>query len=100
MSALFSPVTFRDVEVKNRLWVSPMCQYSADDGVVNAWHMQWLGSLAVGGFGLVVTEATAVNPVGRHSLADAGLWRDDHVDAWAPVVEFGRSHAGKGSEQA
>ena len=92
MSALFSPVTFRDVEVKNRLWVSPMCQYSADDGVVNAWHMQWLGSLAVGGFGLVVTEATAVNPVGRHSLADAGLWRDDHVDAWAPVVEFGRSH--------
>lgn len=68
-----------------------MCQYSADDGVVNAWHMQWLGSLAVGGHGLVMTEATAVNPVGRHSLEDAGLWRDDHVDAWAPIVEFCRS---------
>ena len=92
MSLLFSPITIRSVEIRNRLWVAPMCQYSAEDGVVNAWHMQWLGSLAVGGFGLVVTEATAVNPVGRHSLADAGLWRDDHVDAWAPIVAFVRSY--------
>lgn len=91
MSALFSPITFRDVEIKNRLWVSPMCQYSAQDGMVNAWHMQWLGSLAVGGHGLVMTEATAVNAVGRHSLHDAGLWRDDHVDSWAPIVEFCKS---------
>ena len=92
MSALFSPITIRGLEIKNRLWVSPMCQYSANDGLVNDWHMQWLGSLAVGGHGLVMTEATAVNPVGRHSLEDAGLWRDDHVDAWAPIVEFCRSH--------
>ena len=92
MSLLFSPITFRNVEIRNRLWVSPMCQYSAEDGVVNAWHMQWLGSLATGGHGLVMTEATAVDPVGRHSLFDAGIWRDDHVDAWAPIVSFCRSY--------
>lgn len=92
MSLLFSPITIRSVEIRNRLWVAPMCQYSAEDGVVNAWHMQWLGSLATGGHGLVMTEATAVHPVGRHSLVDAGLWRDDHVDAWAPIVAFGRSY--------
>ena len=92
MSLLFSPITIRSVEIRNRLWVAPMCQYSAEDGVVNAWHMQWLGSLATGGHGLVMTEATAVHPVGRHSLVDAGLWRDDHVEAWAPIVAFGRSY--------
>ena len=92
MSMLFSPIKFRDVEIKNRLWISPMCQYSAHDGVVNAWHMQWLGSLAVGGHGLVMTEATAVNAIGRHSLQDAGLWRDDHVDAWIPIVDFCHSY--------
>ena len=69
-----------------------MCQYSANDGVVNSWHMQWLGSLAVGGHGLVFTEATAVQPVGQHSLFDAGLWRDDHIDAWKPIVDFCKSH--------
>lgn len=89
---LFSPISFRDVEIKNRLWISPMCQYSAKDGVVNEWHMQWLGSLAVGGHGLVMTEATAVNTIGRHSLHDAGLWRDEHVDAWKPIVDFCHSH--------
>ena len=88
MSLLFSPITFRGTQIKNRLWISPMCQYSATDGVVNDWHMQWLGSLAVGGHGLVMTEATAVNTVGRHSLHDAGLWRDDHIDAWKPIVNF------------
>ena len=91
MSILFSPIRFRDVEIKNRLWVSPMCQYSATDGFANDWHRQWLGSLAVGGHGLVFTEATAVNVVGRHSLFDAGLWKDEHVAAWAPIVEFGHS---------
>lgn len=92
MSLLFSPLSIRDVRIKNRLWISPMCQYSANDGVVNAWHMQWLGSLATGGHGLVFTEATAVSPIGRHSLNDAGMWRDDHITAWAPIVEFGRSY--------
>ena len=91
MSLLFSPMTIRGVTFKNRLWVSPMCQYSAQDGVVNAWHAQWLGSLATGGHGLVFTEATAVDPVGRHSLNDAGIWRDDHAAAWAPIVAFCRS---------
>ena len=89
---LFSPITIRDVTFKNRLWISPMCQYSAVDGVANAWHMQWLGSLAIGGHGLVMTEATAVNPVGRHSLQDAGIWRDDHIDAWKPIVDFVHEH--------
>lgn len=69
-----------------------MCQYSANDGLANAWHMQWLGSLATGGHGLVFTEATAVSPVGRHSPHDAGIWRDDHIAAWAPIVEFCRSY--------
>lgn len=92
MSRLFAPITIRGIEIKNRLWISPMCQYSADDGFVNDWHMQWLGSLAVGGHGLVMTEATAVSTVGRHSLFDAGLWRDEHVEAWKPVVNFCRSY--------
>ena len=92
MSLLFSPISIRNVRIKNRLWISPMCQYSAEDGLANAWHMQWLGSLATGGHGLVFTEATAVSPVGRHSLNDAGIWRDDHVTAWAPIVEFCRSY--------
>lgn len=92
MSLLFSPITIRGVEFKNRLWISPMCQYSAVDGVANAWHMQWLGSLAIGGHGLVMTEATAVQPVGRHSLEDAGIWRDDHISAWAPIVTFAHDH--------
>ena len=92
MSLLFSPISIRNVRIKNRLWISPMCQYSAADGLANAWHMQWLGSLATGGHGLVFTEATAVSPVGRHSLNDAGIWRDDHVTAWAPIVEFCRSY--------
>ena len=92
MSLLFSPIKFRDVEIKNRLWVSPMCQYSAHDGFVNSWHMQWLGSLAVGGHGLVFTEATAVNTIGRHSLLDAGLWCDNHISAWAPIIEFCKTH--------
>jgi len=69
-----------------------MCQYSANDGLANARHMQWLGSLATGGHGLVFTEATAVSPVGRHSLHDAGIWRDDHIAAQAPIVEFCRSY--------
>ncbi len=89
---LFSPIALRGATVRNRLWVSPMCKYSAVDGVVNAWHQKWLGSLATGGHGLVMTEATAVSPVGRHSLHDAGMRRDDHAAAWAPIVEFGRSH--------
>ena len=76
MSQLFTPIRLRDLEIRNRVWVSPMCQYSAQDGVPDQWHLVHLGSLARGGAGLVLTEATAVVPEGRISPADTGIWND------------------------
>jgi 2,4-dienoyl-CoA reductase-like NADH-dependent reductase (Old Yellow Enzyme family) len=87
-SQLFTPITLRDVTIRNRVWVSPMCQYSATDGVPNDWHLVHLGSFATGGAGLVFTEATAVVPEGRISPADTGLWNDEQRDAWARIVDF------------
>ncbi|MFX5756671.1 NADH:flavin oxidoreductase/NADH oxidase, partial [Acinetobacter baumannii] len=75
-SQLFSPLTLRGVTLPNRIAVSPMCQYSADDGFVNDWHLVHLGSRAVGGAGLVIMEATAVVPEGRITSADLGIWKD------------------------
>ncbi|MFK4837476.1 NADH:flavin oxidoreductase/NADH oxidase [Microbacterium sp. ZW T2_14] len=86
MSRLFTPLTLRDVTVRNRLWVSPMCQYSAVDGVPQEWHHTHLVQFASGGAGLIVAEATAVAPEGRISPEDTGLWNDDQRDAWAPIV--------------
>ncbi|MGZ4447819.1 MAG: NADH:flavin oxidoreductase/NADH oxidase [Nocardioides sp.] len=88
MSQLFSPITLRDVTVRNRVWVSPMCQYSAVDGVPNDWHLVHLGQFAAGGAGLVMTEAAAVLPEGRISPADAGIWNDEQAEAWRRVVAF------------
>ncbi len=88
MSQLFSPITLREVTVRNRVWVSPMCQYSAVDGVPDDWHLVHLGSFARGGAGLVLTEATAVSPEGRISPADTGLWNDEQQRAWARIVSF------------
>lgn len=88
MSQLFTPITLRDVTVRNRVWVAPMCQYSAVDGVPNDWHLVHLGSFARGGAGLVFTEATAVTPQGRISPEDTGLWNDEQQAAWARIVEF------------
>ncbi|MFC4783536.1 NADH:flavin oxidoreductase/NADH oxidase [Nocardioides sp. MAHUQ-72] len=88
MSQLFSPITLREVTVRNRVWVSPMCQYSAVDGVPDDWHLVHLGSFARGGAGLVLTEATAVVPEGRISPADTGIWNDQQQQAWARIVEF------------
>jgi 2,4-dienoyl-CoA reductase-like NADH-dependent reductase (Old Yellow Enzyme family) len=88
VSQLFSPITLRDVTVRNRVWVSPMCQYSAVDGLPNDWHLVHLGSFARGGAGLVFTEATAVTPEGRISPEDTGLWNDEQQAAWARIVEF------------
>ena len=85
---LFSPLRLRDVEFRNRVWVSPMCQYSARDGLANDWHLVHLGSRAVGGAGLVLGEATAVSPEGRISPGDLGLWSDAQVDALARVTSF------------
>src|SRR5512139_936040 len=88
MSLLFSPVTLRSVTIPNRVFVSPMCQYSADDGIPDEWHLVHLGSRAVGGAGLVLTEATAVSPDGRISPQDTGLWSGVHVGAWRPIARF------------
>lgn len=88
MSLLFSPIQLRDLTLRNRAWVSPMCQYSSVDGLPNDWHLVHLGGFAKGGAGLVMTEATAVVPEGRISPADAGLWNDEQQAAWAPVVDF------------
>lgn len=92
-SALFAPFPVRDLEIRNRLWVSPMCQYQAlgRDGVATAWHQAHLGALARGGAGLVMIEATGVVPEGRISPFCLGLWNDDQRDALAPIVAFARS---------
>jgi 2,4-dienoyl-CoA reductase-like NADH-dependent reductase (Old Yellow Enzyme family) len=87
MSRLFTPLSLRDVTVRNRLWVSPMCQYSAVEGVPQEWHHTHLVQFASGGAGLIVAEATAVSPEGRISPEDTGLWNDEQRDAWAPIVE-------------
>ncbi|MCC2033474.1 NADH:flavin oxidoreductase/NADH oxidase [Microbacterium allomyrinae] len=86
MTRLFSPLTLRDISVRNRLWVAPMCQYSAVDGVPQEWHHTHLAQFASGGAGLVIAEATAVSPEGRISPEDTGLWNDGQRDAWAPIV--------------
>lgn len=85
---LFDSLKLREVTFRNRIFVSPMCMYSSDDGMPNDWHMVHLGSRAVGGAGLVMVEATGVSPEGRISPADSGLWSEAHADAFAPVVRF------------
>jgi 2,4-dienoyl-CoA reductase-like NADH-dependent reductase (Old Yellow Enzyme family) len=88
MSQLFTPVDLRGTVARNRVWVSPMCQYSAVDGLPDDWHLVHLGSLARGGAGVVFTEATAVVPEGRISPADTGIWNDEQQQRWARIVEF------------
>jgi 2,4-dienoyl-CoA reductase-like NADH-dependent reductase (Old Yellow Enzyme family) len=89
MSALFTPLTLRGVTLPHRVAMAPMCQYSAGpDGLPTDWHRVHLGARAVGGAGLILTEATAVVPEGRISPQDVGLWSDAHVDAWRPVTAF------------
>ena len=85
---LFSPFTQRSLTLRNRIVVSPMCQYSAVDGVPTSWHLVHLGSRAVGGAGAVIAEATAVQAHGRISPGDTGLWNDAQAAAWAPVAQF------------
>jgi 2,4-dienoyl-CoA reductase-like NADH-dependent reductase (Old Yellow Enzyme family) len=89
---LFSPLTIRDVTFRNRIGVSPMCQYSSDDGMATDWHLVHLGSRAVGGAGLVMTEAAAVLPRGRISPADLGIWDDCHIAGLTRVVDFIKAH--------
>ena len=88
MSKLFSPLNMRSVTLKNRIAVSPMCQYSCIDGLVTDWHLVHLGSRAIGGAALVLTEATAVAPEGRISPDDAGIWNDGQAEAFQKIAEF------------
>ncbi|MGW3471539.1 NADH:flavin oxidoreductase/NADH oxidase [Saccharopolyspora sp. NPDC000995] len=88
VSHLFEPIKLRDVVVRNRAWVSPMCQYSATDGVPDDWHLVHLGQFATGGAGLIISEATAVVPEGRISPHDTGLWNDEQVAAWRRINDF------------
>jgi 2,4-dienoyl-CoA reductase-like NADH-dependent reductase (Old Yellow Enzyme family) len=90
--ALFGAFTLRDVEFRNRIVVSPMCEYSAVEGHPQTWHLVHLGSRAVGGAGLVFTEASAVQAVGRISAADTGIYLDAHVESWRPITKFIREH--------
>ena len=85
---LFDPLTIRDVTLKNRIAVSPMCQYSSEDGFASDWHLVHLGSRAVGGAGLVLTEAAGVEPRGRISPQDLGLWKDDHIEMLRRITSF------------
>ncbi|HLJ46470.1 MAG TPA: NADH:flavin oxidoreductase/NADH oxidase [Bryobacteraceae bacterium] len=87
-SHLFSPLTIRGVEFRNRIAVSPMCQYSSEDGFANDWHLVHLGSRAAGGASLVFTEATAVEARGRISPADLGIWKDEHIEFLGRVARF------------
>ncbi len=88
MSQLFSPLTIKGVTFKNRIGVSPMCQYSSENGLANDWHRIHLGSRAVGGAGLIIAEATAVLPEGRITPACAGIWNDEQVEALIPITRF------------
>lgn len=88
MSQLFSPLTIKSITFKNRITVSPMCEYSSVDGFANQWHLVHLGSRAVGGAGLILTEATAVSPEGRISPDDLGIWKDEHMEKLAEINAF------------
>jgi len=92
MSQLFTPLKIREITFNNRIFVSPMCQYSSKDGLPTEWHMVHLGSRAIGGAGLVLTEATAVVPEGRISPDDMGIWSNEHAEALKPITRFIKEH--------
>ncbi len=88
MSKLFSPLNIREIRFKNRIFVSPMCQYSSEEGMPTDWHLVHLGARAVGGAGLIIMEATAVSPEGRISPRDSGIWSDAHARAFRQITHF------------
>lgn len=94
---IFEPLTLRDLTFPNRIWLAPMCQYSCDagDGIPTAWHFVHHETRAVGGFGLLIAEASAVAPEGRISPRDAGIWNHDQVAGWRRVVDVVHSHGAK-----
>ena len=92
MPHLFEPLTIKEITLRNRIGISPMCQYSSENGLANDWHLVHLGSRALGGAALVSVEATAVNPVGRITPADAGIWSDEHIEPLARINRVMKSH--------
>lgn len=92
MSKLFSPLTNKDITFRNRIAISPMCQYTAEDGFANDWHLVHLGSRAVGGASLIIQEATAVSPEGRISPGDLGLYKDEHTEKLKSITSFIHQH--------
>lgn len=88
MSLLFSPLQIKNITLKNRIVVSPMCEYSATDGFANNWHLVHLGSRAVGGAALVIMEATGVSPEARISVGDLGIWKDEHIEKLKEITDF------------
>ena len=91
-SKLFSPLTIRDITLTNRIAISPMCMYSAEDGFANDWHLVHLGSRAVGGAGLIIQEATAVSPEGRITPGDLGLYKEEHIEMLQRITTFVHQH--------
>jgi 2,4-dienoyl-CoA reductase-like NADH-dependent reductase (Old Yellow Enzyme family) len=95
MSHLFDPFTLRGITMQNRVWVSPMCQYSANDGFVGEWHQVHLGALATGGVGLIMVEATGVVPEGRISIGCPSIEDEAHAEAFRPMIDFAHEHGVK-----
>src|ERR1700712_4433136 len=92
MPHLFSPLKIKNIEFKNRIVVSPMCEYSSEDGFANNWHLVHLGSRAVGGAALVITEATAVSAEGRITPDDLGIYKDEHIAKLKEITDFIHEH--------
>jgi len=92
MPHLFEPLTIKSVTLRNRIGVSPMCQYSSQEGLANDWHLVHLGSRAIGGAGLVIAEATAISPEGRITPGDAGIWSDKHLEPLSRINRFVKQH--------
>jgi 2,4-dienoyl-CoA reductase-like NADH-dependent reductase (Old Yellow Enzyme family) len=92
MTLLFEPLPLKSITLKNRIVVSPMCQYSATDGFANDWHLVHLGSRAVGGAALIIQEATAISPEGRITPADLGIWKDEHISFLQRINAFIEAH--------
>ena len=92
MPHLFSPLKIKSIEFKNRIAVSPMCEYSSEDGFANDWHLVHLGSRAIGGAALVIAEATAVSPEGRITAGDLGIWKDEHIEKLKQITGFIEEH--------
>ena len=90
-SKLFSTLQIKSISLKNRIAISPMCQYSSEDGFANDWHLVHLGSRASGGAGLIIQEATAVSPEGRISPEDVGIWKDEHIEKLQEITRFIKS---------